>query len=105
MKRLFALVLVSLLAALSPARADGPDDLYLRIFTLIQDGDTLKANAEPRQALTKYNEAQTALQNFQRGYPDWNVKVVTFRLAYLSSRIGELQAAVPPAPAVTTTNS
>src|SRR6516162_8145056 len=69
MKRLLALVLVILLAALSHARAEGPDDIYLRIFTLVQDGDTLKANGEARQALAKYTEAQTALQNFQRGYP------------------------------------
>jgi Flp pilus assembly protein TadD len=105
MKRLLALVLVTLLAALSPARAEGPDDIYLRIFSLIQDGDTLKANGDIRPALAKYNEAQTALKNFQRGYPDWNPKVVTFRLDYLASHIVELQAAAPTATAAATTNS
>ena len=86
------------------------DDQYVRIYSLIQEGDSLNSSARPGLALAKYIEAQTALQTFQKVYPDWNTKVVNFRLNYLASSIAELSARqpapAPPAPVATTrTNS
>src|SRR5262249_21247968 len=40
---------------------------------------------------------QTALQKFQRNYPDWNTQVVKFRLNYLEGKSG-VRANVPAAP-------
>jgi Tfp pilus assembly protein PilF len=93
MKRYFALALALVLGVTGQVRAEGPDDFYLKIYELIQEGDTLKGNSQPSQALAKYNQAQTALQSLQRGYPDWNTKVVSFRLNYLANRIAEVSAA------------
>ena len=86
-------VIVALLLALSGARAEGPDDQYVRIYNLIQEADKLNSGGQPSEALPKYLEAQTALRQFQKGYPDWNVKVITFRLNYVAAKI----AAVSPA--------
>src|SRR5205807_2705395 len=90
MKRSFALVLMALLAAASAALAQAPDDQYVRIYNLIQEGDSLKNGGQTSQAMAKYLEAQTGLQRFQRGYPEWNVQVVGFRLNYLAAKISEL---------------
>src|SRR5207244_2003026 len=49
-------------------------------------------------ALTKYLEAQTALQRLQKAYPDWNGQVVKFRLNYVAEKI----AAVPGSSAAAT---
>jgi len=98
MKRLC--VLLSLLAALLGARAEGPDDQYVRIYNLIQQADSLQTSGKSSEALTKYLEAQSSLQRFQKGYPDWNVKVVTFRLNYLNSKVASLSSSIP-APAAT----
>jgi tetratricopeptide (TPR) repeat protein len=90
MKRLFAIV-VLLLVLLPCVRADGPDDQYVQIYNLIQEGDSLGAD-QSTQALAKYNEAQTALRRFQKIYPSWNERVVNFRLNYLASKITILSA-------------
>ena len=97
MKRSFALVLMALLAAASAALAQGPDDQYVRIYNLIQEGDSLNNSGQNSPALAKYLEAQSALQKFQRGYPEWNTKVVTFRVNYLAGKVAELspRASVP----------
>lgn len=84
MIRLFAIV--ALIVVLVPrVRADGADDQYVQIYTLIQEGDSSVTNHA--QALAKYNEALTALQRFQKIYPGWNDRVVNFRLNYLASKI------------------
>jgi tetratricopeptide (TPR) repeat protein len=90
MKRLFAIVAL-LLVVLPCVFADGPDDQYVQIYNLIQEGDSLGAS-QSSQAIAKYNEAQTALRRFQKVYPGWNERVVNFRLNYLASKITILSA-------------
>lgn len=93
-------VIVAVLLALSGARAEGPDDQYIRIYTLIQEADKLNSSGQPSEALPKYLEAQTALQRFHAGYPDWNVRVIKFRVSYVAGKIAAVSARVPaPAPA------
>jgi Flp pilus assembly protein TadD len=89
-------VIVALLLAWSGARAEGPDDQYVRIYNLIQEADKLNSGGQPSEALPKYLEAQTGLQRFQKGYPDWNVKVINFRLNYVATKIAAASARVPP---------
>src|ERR1039457_5386804 len=88
-------VITALLLALSSGRAEGPDDQYVRIYNLIQDADKLSSSADPSEALPKYLEAQTALRQFQKGYPDWNVKVINFRLNYVAAKIAAMSPRVP----------
>ncbi len=103
MKRIFALVLL-LCASVAGARAQGLDDQYVQIFNLIQEADALSA-AEPAKALTKYVAAQNALERLQKGNPDWNPKVISFRLAYIAARIGGISTNVPAPAAVTGTDT
>jgi hypothetical protein len=90
-KRFFFLLLVgALFLAVWPASAQQPDDRYLRILSSIQQADALDSSGKPDQALAKYRDAQTALQKFQRGNPNWQPQVVISRLNYLSERITTL---------------
>ena len=98
MKRYCALAILVLLAPLVAAYGQALDDQYVHVFNLMQEADTLSRD-QPAQALAKYVQAQTALQRIQRGNPEWNPKVVSFRLNYLSDRISALSAAIP-APSV-----
>ena len=82
---------------LLPLVAIAQDDQYLRVYTTIQEADGLKKSDLPAQALAKYLEAQSSLVRFQKLYPDWNAKVVNYRLSYVASRIAELSARVRPA--------
>jgi cytochrome c-type biogenesis protein CcmH/NrfG len=94
-------VIVALLLVLPGARAEGPDDQYIRIYTLIQEADKLDSSDQPSEALPKYLEAQTALTRFQKGYPDWNTKVISFRLNYVTGKIAGMSARVPAPTALT----
>ena len=101
MKRCFALVFIFLAVALAGAQAQGLDDDYVQIFNLIQQADML-SGTQPTEALAKYAQAQTALERLQRGSPDWNAKIVSFRLRYVADKMAALTAKAPapatPAP-------
>ena len=101
MKRLHLFLFLSLAAAQLPVRAQGPDDRYVRIYSLIQAADTLNNSNSADEALANYVEAQSSLQQFQKVYPDWNPKVVNFRLNYLAAKISDIAAKAPAAPAPT----
>ena len=92
-------IILALLAVLSGARAEGPDDQYILIYNLIQEADSLGNANQPGRALTKYLEAQTSLQRLQKGYADWNPKVVNFRMNYLATKVAAMAERVPPPPA------
>jgi hypothetical protein len=75
------------------------DDQYLKILTLIEQGDSATANTNSIAAKAKYEQAYTALSEFKKNHPLSNAKAVTFRLKYLTERLSALspQAAAPAA--------
>ncbi|HOX03485.1 MAG TPA: tetratricopeptide repeat protein [Candidatus Paceibacterota bacterium] len=77
--------------------ADGPDDQYVRIYSMIQDADARNESGEPRAAYEKYVAAQTALKSLQLTYPDWHPTVVKYRLDYIGARLAKLGVVAPPA--------
>ena len=93
-----AIAALGLMCALPQVRAQNADDQYVRIYNLIQEGDSLNNSRSPAPALKKYLEAQAALERFKKLYPDWNVGVVNFRLNYLASKIAAASALAPAAP-------
>src|SRR5712692_8084532 len=84
---LTAFLVLALLAVSWPARAQEPEDEYLRIFDLIQEADQLNARGKPAPALARYKESQIALLNLQRGRPDWNPKAVAYRLNDVTEKL------------------
>ena len=98
--KFFTALAVALFLALPAARAqENPDDQYVIIYTLIQQGDTFMDSGQPQRALEDYVEARQELQKFQQVYSDWNPTIVNFRLNYLADKIAALT------PQVTTTNA
>jgi tetratricopeptide (TPR) repeat protein len=98
-KRLVALLILILAARLPPACAQqGPDDQYIIIYSLMQQADSLDSSGQPRQALAQYVQVQGELQKFQKIYPDWNPRIVSFRLNYLAGKIAEVTAKLPVIP-------
>jgi Tfp pilus assembly protein PilF len=105
MKFYAALMIILLAVGLSPARAQTADDQYLIIYSLIQQADTLAGSGDSRQALTQYSEIQGELQKFQNVFPDWNPKIVNFRLKYVAEKIAETTAQLPVTVASAQTNA
>jgi len=95
MKRFAALVGLILAGALLPSRAQqNPDNQYIAIYSLIQQADALQASGQTREALDSYTQALDELKLLQKAFPDWDPKVVTFRLNYLSQKVSGLSAPV-----------
>ncbi|HTL17182.1 MAG TPA: tetratricopeptide repeat protein [Patescibacteria group bacterium] len=104
MKRFVVLFCLILLGVATVVRGQGLDDEYVQIFRLIQEADSLSSNA-PSQALAKYLDAQTALDRLHKGSPDWNTRIVTYRLSYLAERIAALSPTVAPGTTTSTNDT
>ncbi|MGO9200186.1 MAG: DUF6263 family protein [Limisphaerales bacterium] len=89
---LWGMVILALLMALWPARAQDSADLYQHMYTLIQQADALDAGGQSGPALAKYREAQAALQKLKREDPGWNADAVSYRSGYLAAKIAALGA-------------
>ena len=99
MNRLLALALALAgltvwLSAVPAARAQ--EEQYVQVYNLIQEGDAASLAENTTQALNTYLRAQTELQKFQKLYPDWNGRIVSFRLNYLATKIADLSGRTPP---------
>ena len=87
-----------LLAFAFTAHAAGPDDEYLSIYYLIQQGDNAASAGNKVEAAKCYTDAQTGLQRLKTAYPTWQNNVVEYRLKYLARKLAELNVAPPPKP-------
>ena len=94
MNRFLALVSAAafLLAGTS---AYAQEEQYVQVYNLIQDADAAVSSETPILALNKYLRAQGELQKFQKVYPDWNGRIVNFRLNYLAAKIADLSGRAP----------
>ena len=96
MTRHLARISAILFATLLLARAQTADEKYIWIYTLIEEADNLNQKGQSREAATKYTDALTQLKELHKVNPDWNPKVVNYRLSYLT---GKLEALPPQQPA------
>jgi tetratricopeptide (TPR) repeat protein len=106
MKSRLALVGALILCFLLAARAEGPEDQYFRIYNLLQEADSTLEAGSSRQAMEKYTEALNALKKFKDIYPNWNEKVVSYRLTYIETKLSRLAekfpaVVTPPTEAIT----
>src|SRR5438552_7538741 len=102
MKRLLIFVGASIFL-LAGRAALAQEDQYVQVYNLIQEADASARSDTPIVALNKYLRAQTELQKFQKVYPEWNGRIVNFRLNYLAAKISDLSGRAPAAPPSTTT--
>lgn len=84
----FVAAVVLLCLSISPAaRADTPDDQYINIYGLIEQGDTLNGKGNADEARAKYAEALKQLKKLQTENPLWNTQTVKFRINYLNGKL------------------
>ena len=83
---LLAVALVSRLLA-------GPDDDFVAAYQLIQQTDAERERGETSRAREGYLKAQQMLQALKRSYPQWNDRVVAYRLRYVAEKLDTLPSA------------
>lgn len=93
---MFRRVLIVLILFTGIVRA-GPDDDFVEIYQLIQTTDAQRENGRFGEARTGYTRAQELLQRLKKEYPDWNERVVVYRLRYVAEKLSQLPAPVPEA--------
>src|ERR1051325_4426856 len=98
----FSALVAALLIAAPLVHAIGPDEDYIAIYQLIEDGDQALANNQTAAARQKFQAAQEALKKFKATYPIWNEKTVDFRIQYVNERLAKLAPAAPVAPTTST---
>src|SRR5436190_1771092 len=79
-----------------PLCAQSPDDRFVQAYSLLEEADKLNASRQSAAAVTKYLEAQVVLNNLQQAYPEWNPRLVGFRLQYISGKLEPLTQKAPP---------
>jgi len=97
MTRYFAPIGALLLATTLFVRGQSADERYIWIYTTIQEADSLLDKGSKTAAYDKYSEAQVALRDLQKLFPEWNQKVVNYRLGYTGERLQILAPQMPAA--------
>lgn len=101
---LSTLLFLACLLTFTIARADSTEDDYLRIYSIIDDADSLSAKGKEDLAKSKYAEAQRELLAFKKSNPTWNTKTVAYRLSYVAEKLApkaEVPAKTEPLTATT----
>jgi tetratricopeptide (TPR) repeat protein len=88
-------LLLALLFTGLVALAEGPDDLYLKSYSLIEEAEGLGKLGQSKAAVDKLKEAQTTLQKIGESYPRWNESIVRFRLNDVAQRLEPLGQKTP----------
>ncbi|MCI0535752.1 MAG: tetratricopeptide repeat protein [Verrucomicrobiales bacterium] len=97
MKRVFFCLFVAVMISSVRVYSQAPDQQYLRVYSLIQEADRLSDSGESKAARAKYLEADADLKKLQTSYPNWNDKVVKFRLRYIEEKVGVIPPGIEPA--------
>ena len=82
-RRGFIWLMLALTLMAGGARADGPDDDYLAISSMVDEANSLNDSGKTVEAHAKYIEAERALVDFQKNNPLWNPSTVKYRLNQL----------------------
>ena len=80
--------------------AASPQDDYLQIYVMIQDGDKSAATGQNSQAREKFETALSRLEKLKNENPEWEPTIVKYRIKYLSEKLEAMKAVKDSAPAV-----
>ncbi len=92
--------LLALLVLVAVPVVAGPDDDFVEIYQLIQRTDTQREAGQLSEARVGYEKAQELLRALKNGYPQWNERVVAYRLRYVAEKLEQLATDAPPKTAV-----
>ena len=77
--------------------AASPQDDYLQIYVMINEGDKLSQGGQNSQAREKYESALARLEKLKNENPEWEPTIVKYRIKYLTDKLSNLKNAPAPA--------
>ena len=90
-------VLLALIMVLVTARAENPDEQYIRVYDLIGRADSLSQTGKFNSAKSNYEQALNQLLSLRKDYPTWHTRLVALRLQYLAEQIVAMSKTNVPA--------
>ncbi len=93
-----AIVVLFTVAATPPPTQESPDELYIRIMTMIDKADALNAAGKVDAAKAKYKDAEKALLYFKATNPLFAPKSVAYRLTEVTEKADTRPKIVEPTP-------
>jgi Flp pilus assembly protein TadD len=79
--------------------AASPQDDYLQIYVMIQEGDKLTQGGQNSQGREKYETAIQRLEKLKNENPEWEPTIVKYRIKYLNEKLDSLKSAKDTSPA------
>ena len=79
--------------------AASPQDDYLQIYVMIQEGDKLTQGGQNSQGREKYETAIQRLEKLKNENPEWEPTIVKYRIKYLNEKLESLKSAKDASPA------
>ena len=80
--------------------AASPQDDYLQIYVMIQDGDRLATAGQNSQGREKFETALSRLEKLKNENPEWEPTIVKYRIKYLNEKLEAMKTSKDSAPAV-----
>ena len=78
--------------------AASPQDDYLQIYVMINEGDKLSQSGQNSQAREKFEGALSRLEKLKNENPEWEPTIVKYRIKYLNDKLANLKnSPAPPA--------
>jgi len=95
---LFTLAALALFSTASLLKAAAsPQDDYLQIYVMINEGDKLGQSGQASQAREKYETALSRLEKLKNENPEWEPTIVKYRIKYLNDKLANLKNSPAPA--------
>lgn len=95
MKRAFFALFLLCVTLPTGAPAATPEEQYVDYYQLIQQADQMKDQGREEAAFAIYRRAEDGLKKLKAAHPQWNEKIINFRLADLAEKIKPLAAKYP----------
>ena len=80
--------------------AASPQDDYLQIYVMIQDGDRLATAGQNSQGREKFETALNRLEKLKNENPEWEPTIVKYRIKYLNEKLEAMKTSKDSASAV-----
>lgn len=80
--------------------AASPQDDYLQIYVMIQDGDRLATAGQNSQGREKFETALSRLEKLKNENPEWEPTIVKYRIKYLNEKLEAMKTSKDSAPVV-----
>ena len=84
---LAAALLVGGINAYAAEQDTNVDDLYIQVYNTILGADEAWQMGKKREAWQLYQQAQSFLKDIKTQYPNWNQKLIDFRLSYINAKL------------------